>query len=262
MRHPHHDLLAGIVRGWYTHSAPEMGYTVERRPFGVYSRNPSAPYGHVTIRDVAPEQIPAFVADLRAYYPGRPVVVLVDDAGVDAALGPSLVAGGCARGNGEVFLAHTGPLPRPSPVAGVSVEPVTAARMAEYVATKLRGFASSEAMPDPVAVEAEAALRRAEMGGQGRFLLARVDGEPAAIIGRYAGEDSLIFQLATRVPYRNRGIARMLLGRVLTEAAAEGGRSVMINCDPLDTPITLYRRLGFTDEVYRRQRYELPAAAP
>jgi GNAT superfamily N-acetyltransferase len=123
--------------------------------------------------------------------------------------------------------------------------------------TKLQGFASSDEPPSSDAVMAGVALRRAELAGEGRFMLARLAGEPAAIIGWYEGEDRYIFLLATRVPFRNRGIARYLLCQALREAYRHGARSVIINADPADTPIQLYRRLGFTDEVYWYDCYEL-----
>jgi ribosomal protein S18 acetylase RimI-like enzyme len=88
-------------------------------------------------------------------------------------------------------------------------------------------------------------------------MLGRLEGEPAGIIGWYEGEDRHIFLLATRVPFRKRGIGRYLLCAALRDAYARGARSVIISADPDDTPVQLYRRLGFTDEVYWRDRYEL-----
>jgi GNAT superfamily N-acetyltransferase len=101
-------------------------------------------------------------------------------------------------------------------------------------------------------------LRRAEPPARAASCSARAGREAASIIGLYDGEDRHIFLLATRVPFRNRGIARWLLSHVIAEAHADGCRSVLINCDPAGTPIQLYRRLGFTDEVYWRQHYEPP----
>ena len=99
------------------------------------------------------------------------------------------------------------------------------------------------------------------LSGTGRFSFAQAGGDPAAILGLFDGDDRHIFLLATRVPFRHRGIARWLLAHTIAAAYADGCRSVLINCDPADTPIRLYRRLGFTDEVYWRQRYELPSEA-
>ena len=102
-------------------------------------------------------------------------------------------------------------------------------------------------------------MRRAELAGEGRFIFAWAGREPAAILGVYDGADRHIFLLARRLPFRNWGIARWLLAQAIADARTDGCRSVLINCDPDDTPIQLYRRIGFTDEVYWRQRYELPS---
>ncbi len=48
----------------------------------------------------------------------------------------------------------------------------------------------------------------------------------------------------------------MLCG-ALSDGYAKGRRSVLINADPDDTPVQIYRRLGFTDEVYWRRRYRM-----
>jgi ribosomal protein S18 acetylase RimI-like enzyme len=92
------------------------------------------------------------------------------------------------------------------------------------------------------------------MGGQGRFLLARVAGEPASVVGFYEGEDRFVHHLATRVPFRRRGIASRLLKEVL--AGASGCRSTIISAAEKGRPVGLYRSLGFTDEVYWRREYK------
>jgi len=83
-----------------------------------------------------------------------------------------------------------------------------------------------------------------------------MNGEPAATIAWYDDPDVFIYNLATRVSYRGRGIARWLLCDLLTRSYARGCRSVILNADANDTPIQLYRRLGFTDEVYWRSQYD------
>ena len=259
-RHPHHDAIAATLRTWYTSSAPSMGSRVERRPFGVYMRYPPDA-GEVTVRDAGPEDVPALLADVRAYYGDASVGIYLDDRRSDATLGPALVQAGCTKGTAETHLVHVGAVPAVHPVPRVVLEPLTEATLTEFAVTKIQGFASSEAAPDPQRLATEVAMRRAELAGEGRFVFARAGGDPAAILGLFDGDDRHIFLLATRVPFRNRGIARWLLTRTIAAADAAGCRSILINCDPDDTPIRLYRRLGFTDEVYWRQRYEPPAPA-
>ncbi len=262
MRHPDHNRLVDIVRAWYTCSYPEMGYHREQRRFGSYSRNLEVPYSttnQVTVRGAAPGQVLKFLADVREYYGNQPVHIWMDDRQTDAELGPVLLAAGCSRVSAETFLAHIGPVPEALPISGLAIEPVTPANLSEYVVTKLKGFANSEVEPTSDEMEAELALRRAELAGEGRFLLARIQSEPAGVIGWYEGQDRFIAQIATRVPFRRRGIAKRLLCHVLADAYTQGCRSMIINADPDDTPIQIYRRLGFTDEVYWRQQYQLHA---
>jgi ribosomal protein S18 acetylase RimI-like enzyme len=125
----------------------------------------------------------------------------------------------------------------------------------DYVLVKLKGFANSEDAPSVEHVAEELAVRERELASLGRFSIARVGNEPAAILGYYDGSDRLIFNLATRTPFRMRGIARQLLCQVIEDSYDQGCRSVIINTDPNDTPIQWYRRLGFTDEVYWRRSY-------
>jgi GNAT superfamily N-acetyltransferase len=258
MRHPYHDELRATVQHWYTASDPDMGYQAVERPWGVALRNRDAPqYGQATLRALAPEDVPACIADLRHVYGDAAVMVLVDDRKRADQLNQPLVAAGCVRGPQEVFLAHVGSPPDAQPITHLVVEPVTTTNLHEYAVAKLKAFASRETAPFPHHLNAEIALRSAELRGEGRFLLARWDGKPAAIIGWYDGDDVFVFQLATRVPFRKRGIAQFLLLHVLHESYARGCRSVIINADPDDTPIQLYRRLGFTDEIYWRRRYLL-----
>lgn len=259
-RHPQHDVIAATLQAWYTTSAPATGIRVERRPFGFYMRSRSAPAdSEVTLRGVGPEDVPALLADVRAYYGDDRVGIYLDDRQADGTLGSALVQAGCTKAAAMTHLVYVGAGPAVQPLPGVVLEPLTEATLTEFAVTKLQGFASSEAMPDPPRFAAEVAMRRAEMADDGRFFLARASGEPAAILGLWEGDDRLIFLLATRVPFRNRGIARWLLTGAIAAADTDRRRSILIRTDPDDTPIQLYRRLGFTDGVFWRQRYEPPA---
>jgi ribosomal protein S18 acetylase RimI-like enzyme len=135
-------------------------------------------------------------------------------------------------------------------------------QLRRYVITKRKGFASSEAEPDEGTVADEMALRRGERRGEGRFLLGRLDGQDAGVIGWYEGQDRFIFQVATRLPFRQRAVARALLCHVIADTYARSCRSVIINANAEDTPILLYRSLGFTDEIYWRRQYTLGPVGP
>lgn len=235
-----------------------MGYEAIVRPYGVYLRNVHVPqYGQATLDHVTPDAVPACVADLRQVYGDAAVMILIDDRMRADTLDQALQDAGCVRGPDEVFLAHVGEVPLVQAVHGISIESVDSSNLIEYAVTKIKAFRSNEAQPWPSLVDDEAALRRAEMQGSGRFLLARVEGKPAAVIGWYDELDVHIFQLATRILFRKQGIARYLLCHVLADVYRRGCRSAIINADPDDTPIEWYRRLGFTDQIYWRRRYHL-----
>jgi GNAT superfamily N-acetyltransferase len=260
-RHPEHDRVAAFIRSGYTQSFPEMGYHVERRPFGFYQRH-DAGFGAVLLDGARAEDVPALLTDIRAWYGDCPVGIYTEGEDADARLGPALVAASCTRGAIQVHLAHVGAVPGVRPVPGVTIDDADETGIVEWTRVKLQGFASSEDEPDPEDVRFDVALRRAEMAGEGRFSLARMaDGEAVSIIGCYEAEqDTIVFLLATRVPFRDRGIARWLLARAVAGAYARGHRSVTISCDPEDTPIQLYRRMGFTVQVHWRRSYEPPGA--
>jgi ribosomal protein S18 acetylase RimI-like enzyme len=256
-RHPDHDRLREEVRSWYRASG--LGYRVERRRFGSYRRHAEDPDSGLIIVDaMAPDEVPRFLADAGSYFDNRAVDVWLDDKHLDATVGPALVAAGASMDKENCHLAHVGPRPERVQPSAVTVEAVTAETLPDYVTVKLKGFANSEDAPPAEDVDKELAVRSRELASIGIFLIARVGDEPAAILGYYDGSDRLIFNLATRTPFRMRGIARQLLCQVVSDSYDQGCRSVVINTDPNDTPIQWYRRIGFTDEVYWRRNYHWP----
>lgn len=258
-RHPEHDRLREEVRSWYRTSV--MGYHVERRRFGSYRHHIEDPdAGLIIVEAVTTEEVPEFLADASSYFDNRPVNIWLDDKDKDAALGPALVAAGAAMDKANTHLAHVGPRPEPVQLSGIIVERVNPDTLLDYALVKLKGFANSEDAPPVEDVEQELAVRSRELASLGRFLIARVGDEPAAILGYYDGSDRLIFNLATRTPFRMRNIARHLLCQVVADSYDHACRSVVINTDPDDTPIQWYRRLGFTDEVYWRRNYRFEPA--
>jgi ribosomal protein S18 acetylase RimI-like enzyme len=256
-RHRRHDELVSEVGLWYTRSIPEMGFCVEERRFGFYQRQKDTGRFRATVRRLPAEDVPKFIEDLREYAGEEKVRFYVDDRGLDERIGPVLLERGCAPDVAEVFLAHTGEMPLlASEPEHLSVEAVSEDTIEVAIKTERKAFSSSEAEPDAKDLRRRLALRRAEMGGQGRFLLARVAGEPASIVAFYEGEDRFVHHLATRVPFRRRGIASRLLMEVLAGARERGCRSTIISAAESGHPVGLYRSLGFTDEVYWRRKYK------
>lgn len=258
-RHPDHDAVVAEVRRWQTESFPAMGYVRERRRFGVYSRNVHLSFmNSVLIDALAPEEIPALLEEVRRFYGDAEIDVSIDDPERDAVIGPALVAAGLERGRAFLTLVHVGELPGAGTVPELVIEELTEADIVPFSVAKIKGFLSDEAEPTPDRLTVENAFRRVEMAGDGRGLLARVSGEVAAVLSFYEGRDRGIGILTARLPFRERGIARALLCHLLADSHARGCRSVVIGADPEDTPITFYRRLGFTDPVYWSRGYSLP----
>ncbi|MGH7779810.1 MAG: GNAT family N-acetyltransferase [Candidatus Binataceae bacterium] len=256
MHHPEHDRLRQELVAWYRAPAPSIGCYIERRRFGFYRRSTADPDSARLIVDgAAPSDAAAMLADAALYFGDCEINIWIDDHATDAVLGPELVNAGCVRGHPTIFLAHAGPIPHVSPRADVSIEEVTATTLSEFVNVKVKGFENSEDEPPAHRIAEETAVRTAESNGGARYFIARVGGEPAAILGYYDGDHRLIFNLATRVPMRRRGLARILLCGAIADASDRGCRSMMINTDPDDTPINWYRRLGFDDEIYWIRSY-------
>ena len=229
---------------------------MEERRFGFYQSQKDTGRVRATVRHLPPDDVPTFLQDLREYSGEDEIKFHIDDRELDERIGPVLVESGCTPDVAEVFLAHTGGMPVPGAEAeNLSVEAVNEDSIEEAVRTERKGFAHSEAEPDGEELRRRLTLCRAEMGGQGRYLLARVGGQPASALGFYEGEDRFIHHLATRVPFRSRGIASRLLSEVLAGARERGCRSTIINAAENGRPVRLYRSLGFTDEIYWRREY-------
>ncbi|MCD6404207.1 MAG: GNAT family N-acetyltransferase [Planctomycetes bacterium] len=253
------DAATSAVRSWYSRSFPEMGYLTEPRRFGLYSRNiraHSSRTNRVTVKGISLDEVEEFFADLRRWYDESPVRIWVDDRKTDEAIGSAFVKAGCVCQGAEVFLAHVGDVPVFCDVSGLTIEAVTAENLTDFASTKLKAFGDTESDPSPDLLESEIAIRGTELEGKGRFLIGRLEGEPAGVIVWFdIDSDRFISQVATRVPFRRRGVAKGLLSRVIRDAYERGCRSLVISTDPADTPIHIYRRLGFTDELYWRMGY-------
>ena len=156
-----------------------------------------------------------------------------------------------------MHLAYTGiQRDQESQASGLQIQEVTPENLRNYIITECQSFSSSEEAVAETQLDRTFNTRMHEMAGEGRFALALQDGEPAATIGWYEGEaDRFIFMLGTRASFRRRGLARALLSRTTTDALDLGKRSVIINGDPDDFPVTFYQRFGFADEVCRHESY-------
>jgi GNAT superfamily N-acetyltransferase len=247
-RHPQHDAVAQTVASWYEAEHPEQGYEVEHRRFGSYRTNRFEPgWGAVTAIDV--DDASELLRDVDAFFGDRPVSLQFTRK---PAAREQIVAAGWCDEEETVYLAHVGAFP---PTPAFHVEPIEPSTIDAFARVRVQSFADSEDEPDPAALDAEITSRRAELRGDGRGLIARVAAQPAAMCAYYAKLDHFVFLLGTRVPFRGRGIASAILGRVVESAHRAGARSVVINARAGGGPEQLYRRLGFSAEVYRQWTY-------
>lgn len=253
--HPDHDELAAEVRSWYVQAYPDMGYTAEERWFGVLRGNTGFDFASVTLASLRPDQVAAMTAEVAEVRGRARVTLQVPSDAYSDELHRALVDDGWEADVTQTHLAHVGPLPDVVEPDGFGLEQVGDDGLEAFSRVKIMGFASSEDEPTREQIEHEVSVRRAEAGGEPGSAIATVDTEPAGIVAWYGGDDAMIFLVATRVPFRGRGVASASIRRVLEERYASGCRSVLINGDADGHPVEIYRSLGFTDEVYREHRY-------
>lgn len=252
--HPEHDAVSSEVRRWYNSPVPAIGVDGTQHWFGfVCMLGPHRARVVLSIAD--PAEVPLALEVARAASDAASFMVLVDDRDRAARLDDALRTHGCSYEESTTFLALAGPMV--SPAAGpdkLATTSIGDAELETWARVKIQSFADTEEAPAAEEIIAEVETRRSELA-LAEYQLGFLDREPVAILGHYPGDDDLVFLLATRTPYRHRGIAQAMLARWADAAA--GGRSLIINARDRGAPAALYRRLGFTDEVYWYSRYEL-----
>ena len=249
------DISRGI-RERYRGAQPGPREVYHDGEWGVYSRHLDDPsLDSVLIAAIPRSGVPHLWREANEHFGAKPVRVYVDDRELDAELRSTLEVAGCQRSCELVYLTHRGELPRVNEVPDLRIEGVTSSTVRDYEVVRTQAFSDCEDEPDAFEVAANAEARMVDLHGSCQLLIGRVGDVAAAIAGWYEGNDRLIFHLATRVPFRNRGIARHLLSHVIHETYEQRRRSVTILADSGDSPIRFYRRMGFTEEVYWQARY-------
>ena len=255
---PHPDLthVTQGIQARYRGAQPGPRETYHEGEFGTYSRHLDDPsLDSVLIRPLSKDLLPNLLKPVDGYFGEKPVRMYVDDREVVGKLRACIENSGCRRYCELICLTHTGAPPDIDPVPGLAIELGTPENVRDYEVTRVKSFENSEDQPDESEVAANVVARTSDLGEGCQLLIGRIDGEAAAIAGWYEGIDRLIFHLATRVPFRHKGIARQLLSHIIAETYAQKRRSVTILTDPEDSPIHFYRRTGFTEEVYWQARY-------
>lgn len=135
----------------------------------------------------------------------------------------------------------------------------------DYLLAQRQGFD-----PENTAVPGEDEIREALRGiraGTSHAFLARADGEPAsaAVFGRPIDGVSEVAGIATRVPYRRRGIATLLTACATRAAFASGAQTVCLTAAD-ENAGHVYEKVGFQPFslmlAYAREDTEPASASP
>jgi hypothetical protein len=257
-RHPDHDALARELRSWFTTSNLEINYEVAQHWYG-YLSNPEGPIGPRMILNIDdPLRVTSALRDARSFCGGQILTVWVDDRERWALLDETLRAAGCRPIKATTHLALVGLLQaEPGPTI-LQFENVDDEHLEEWAATKIMCFDDREVQPSGERISAEIFTRRAEMALT-QLQLARLEAKPVGVLAFYVGNDQLVFNLGTRIPFRHCGVAQAMLTRWVEQGVNNNCRSLIINADDPGTPQELYRRIGFVDEIYWYQKYEFGA---
>jgi Acetyltransferase (GNAT) family len=258
-RHPHHDDVARELHHWFTSSAPEIGRELTSTDYGFLS-SPDGPTGASLVLELQePGRVDDALAAARAAFAGHDVRVLVVGHARAETLDPPLRRAGCRLVKATTYLALVDALRVDRALAPIEVEAVDPDAVEEWAITKIRCFDDDEAPPSPARLAGELSFRASQPAVESLWL-ARLGGEAAGVLAYLSGNDQLVFNLGTRVPFRHRGVAQALLGRWVDDGLRAGARSLVINATDPGRPAELYRRLGFVDEVYWYRTYALDAA--
>jgi len=255
--HPEHDAVAAEVASWYTASTPEIGHEVNELWYG-YHCNLGPDKARVVLRVDEPGQVPMALRDARPAGGMRTLTILVDNRDRAARLNAALADNGYQPGDATTNLALVGPMTGHAGPDGLVIESVDETGFADWSTVKLQAFNDNESAPAPDQLARTVAVRRSELAIS-ECQIGLLGGEKVAVLAYYRGTDQMVFNLGTRVPYRHQGIAQAMLARWVDAGVASGCRSLMINAAERGRPAQLYRRLGFIDEIYWYQTYQLSA---
>ncbi|MBO0883386.1 MAG: GNAT family N-acetyltransferase [Mycobacterium sp.] len=253
--HPEHHALAAEVARWFTASTPEIGRDVHEFWYG-YHCNLGPDRARVTLRMEDPDQLATALRDARTASEKRHLTIRVDNRDRAARLDAALRDYGCQPGDAITHLALVGPMTGRAGPEDLVIESIDEARLEEWATVKLQAFHETESAPAFDRLRGEVETRRGELA-IAECQIGMLGGENVAVLAYYRGTDQMVFNLATRTPYRHRGIAQTMLARWVDAGIANGCRSLMINATDGGRAAALYRSLGFTDEIYWYRTYEL-----
>ena len=202
--HPDDKNLISFVRDLYYEPYEGMGYLSVRRRWGTYWNS-----NEIYTESLPHDQVAEFLSDLESYYNSSPVYINVDGREEDTILGPLLCKAGCKKAKSQLFLAHTGPTPQFAVPDDIEVEPVSESNLHVFAETRLKAFGLIEETSQEEAIRDEISLRRSELTGTARGLLAYVNGQPAGAFWWYEEQGGIFLSLlGVLAPFRNKGVGR------------------------------------------------------
>jgi GNAT superfamily N-acetyltransferase len=247
--------VAAEVRSWYTSPTPAIGLSLISTSYGFLTESDRALCNRLVLTQGPAKGLTDALARAAGFFGTSAFEVWVDDRSRAEHLTPALRSAGFEPVSDTVVLALLGSVRADRGPYDLVLEDVVEIKgLTEWATVKIQSFADSEERPGPEQLQAELADRQAEWPIC-RYQVARLGGEAVAILGHYTGLDQMVFNLATRLPFRHRGIAQSVLARWSVAGDRRRTRSHLINCDDGGPAEALYRRLGFTDEVYWYRRY-------
>jgi hypothetical protein len=243
----------------------EIVSTWERRPWGVLGVNSENPqshdsnHGYLEAR-LAADALPAVLGEVSACYLARhtePRLRFHIPPNT-----PELTERGQAMGWNAEQMDETWrawPVERdheePAAVAGMTVSLVGREALEEILAV------DSEGVDEATAFRKRGVWSALGSDDATQFLLARLDGEPAAGLACIWRDNwGAIENVRTREPFRRRGICSAMIRFMQGHAAGRGGAGLYLY-DSEEGPDRIYARAGF-ELVGRRRQVTLWQAAP
>jgi ribosomal protein S18 acetylase RimI-like enzyme len=253
-----YNSVSQAIRDKYANGGQGINTTVHKGTFGTYVTDHDSPELSYILPDkITSDQTSSMLLEAGSHIDSPSVRVYLDGQTSDRELHAPLINAGFTLNCQLVYLAYRGTPPNSQPDPALTIEPMTDKNAVDYYTAWCKGFSDSENEPTPEETEEDVVSLIQEMEGGNSYLIGRVKGDAATIAGWYEGPDRLIFHLATRLPYRNQGHAKRILSYIISDTFQTGRQSVTIFTDPNDTPVEFYRRMGFTEEVYRQIRYTI-----
>ena len=240
--------LVPRLQTYLRHSAQQQYEAVRVPPFTLFFHpSDSATYFNYAIPDeAAGGDLQEPLATLRAAFIARdrrPRFEFIEEFAPD--LAPALRAAGFVEDARLRLMVCTPESYRPAPeVPGLAIVGLTGeapgADVRDYLATARQGF-------DPRNIEPPAELEIRQFGrGLGGAFLARLHGEPAGVASFMAPFDGVteVAGIATREPFRRRGVASALTARAV-RTAFERGVTIACLSAADERAGRVYERVGF-----------------